>query len=74
MLGTLLERKLITTAGRKQVIGRPMQYKTSKEFLLRFGLNEINELPSMEEFSQLASATALSELTPCRGRSGSFAL
>jgi segregation and condensation protein B len=55
VLGTLLDRKLITTAGRKQVIGRPMQYKTSKEFLLRFGLNDVNELPSMEEFSQLAS-------------------
>jgi len=55
VLGTLLDRKLITTAGRKQVIGRPMQYKTSKDFLLRFGLNDVNELPSMEEFSQLAS-------------------
>jgi segregation and condensation protein B len=55
VLGTLLDRKLITTAGRKQVIGRPMLYKTSKDFLLRFGLNDVNELPSMEEFSQLAS-------------------
>jgi segregation and condensation protein B len=55
VLGTLLDRKLITTAGRKQVIGRPIQYKTSKDFLLRFGLNDVNELPSMEEFSQLAS-------------------
>jgi segregation and condensation protein B len=55
VLGTLLDRKLITTSGRKQVIGRPMQYKTSKDFLLRFGLNDVNELPSMEEFSQLAS-------------------
>ncbi|PSH03836.1 MAG: SMC-Scp complex subunit ScpB [Acidobacteria bacterium] len=55
VLGTLLDRKLITTAGRKQVIGRPMQYKTSKDFLLRFGLNSVNELPSMEEFTQLAS-------------------
>jgi segregation and condensation protein B len=54
VLGTLLDRKLITTSGRKQVIGRPMQYKTSKDFLLRFGLNDVNELPSMEEFSQLA--------------------
>jgi segregation and condensation protein B len=54
VLGTLLDRKLITTAGRKQVIGRPMQYKTSKDFLLRFGMNDVNELPSMEEFSQLA--------------------
>ena len=64
VLGTLLDRKLITTAGRKQVIGRPMQYKTSKDFLLRFGLNDINELPSMEEFSQLASDVTAIELTP----------
>jgi segregation and condensation protein B len=63
VLGTLLDRKLITTAGRKQVIGRPMQYKTSKDFLLRFGLNDVNELPSMEEFSQFASDGAL-EITP----------
>ncbi|HVJ06526.1 MAG TPA: SMC-Scp complex subunit ScpB [Candidatus Saccharimonadales bacterium] len=62
VLGTLLDRKLITTAGRKQVIGRPMQYKTSKDFLLRFGLNDVNELPSMEEFSQLASEGI--EITP----------
>src|SRR6266568_436325 len=62
VLGTLLDRKLITTAGRKQVIGRPMQYKTSKDFLMRFGLNDVNELPSMEEFSQLASDGI--EITP----------
>ena len=54
VLGTLLDRKLITTAGRKQVIGRPIQYKTTKEFLMRFGLNDLNELPSMEEFEKLA--------------------
>lgn len=64
VIGTLLDRKLITTAGRKQVIGRPMQYKTSKEFLLRFGLNDINELPSMEEFSQLASDLTAVEIAP----------
>ena len=63
VLGTLLDRKLITTAGRKQVIGRPMQYKTSKDFLLRFGLNDVNELPSMEEFSQLASDGSI-EIAP----------
>jgi segregation and condensation protein B len=63
VLGTLLDRKLITTAGRKQVIGRPMQYKTSKDFLLRFGLNDVNELPSMEEFSQLASEATI-EIAP----------
>lgn len=55
VIGTLLDRKLITTAGRKQVVGRPILYKTSKEFLLRFGLNDIGELPSMEEFEKLAT-------------------
>lgn len=55
VIGTLLDRKLITTAGRKQVVGRPILYKTSKEFLLRFGLNGVNDLPSMEEFEKLAS-------------------
>ena len=46
MIGTLLERKLITTAGRKAVVGRPMLYKTTKDFLLRFGLKDVSELPS----------------------------
>jgi len=57
VVATLLDRKLITTAGRKQVIGRPIQYKTTKEFLLRFGLNDLGELPSMEEFEKLAQET-----------------
>jgi segregation and condensation protein B len=55
VLGSLISRKLITTAGRKQVIGRPILYKTTKEFLLRFGLRDVNELPSMEEFEKMAS-------------------
>lgn len=54
VLGSLIARKLITTAGRKQVIGRPILYKTTKEFLLRFGLKDINELPSIEEFERMA--------------------
>lgn len=54
VLATLLDRKLITTAGRKQVIGRPIMYKTSKDFLLRFGLKDVSELPSLEEFEKLA--------------------
>ncbi|MGA8940341.1 MAG: SMC-Scp complex subunit ScpB [Acidobacteriaceae bacterium] len=54
VLGSLLGRKLITTAGRKQVIGRPILYKTTKDFLLRFGLKDINELPSIEEFEKMA--------------------
>ncbi len=54
VLGGLIGRKLIATAGRKQVIGRPMLYKTTKEFLVRFGLKDVHELPSMEEFERLA--------------------
>ncbi len=53
VIGTLLERKLITTAGRKEVIGRPILYKTTKDFLLRFGLKDLGELPSIEEFEKL---------------------
>jgi segregation and condensation protein B len=53
---TLLEKRLITTAGRKKVIGRPILYRTSKDFLLRFGLSEVDELPSLKEFEQLAQA------------------
>jgi segregation and condensation protein B len=60
VLGSLMSRKLIATAGRKQVVGRPMLYKTTKEFLLRFGLKDLNELPSMEEFEKMA-ALELSE-------------
>jgi segregation and condensation protein B len=55
VFGSLLSRKLIATAGRKQVIGRPILYKTTKEFLLRFGLKDVSELPSMEEFEKLAT-------------------
>jgi len=54
VFGSLLARKLISTAGRKQVIGRPILYKTTREFLLRFGLKDVTELPSMEEFEKLA--------------------
>jgi segregation and condensation protein B len=56
VLGSLISRKLITTAGRKQVIGRPILYKTTKDFLLRFGLKDLSELPSIEEFEKLAAA------------------
>jgi segregation and condensation protein B len=55
VIGTLLERKLISTAGRKAVVGRPMLYKTTKDFLLRFGLKDLSELPSLEEFEKLAA-------------------
>ena len=62
VIATLLERKLITTAGRKAVVGRPILYKTTKEFLLRFGLNEVSELPSMEEFEKLVADSFQSDL------------
>jgi segregation and condensation protein B len=64
VLGSLLSRKLITTAGRKQVIGRPILYKTTKEFLLRFGLKDLNELPSIEEFEKMAGELADADLEP----------
>jgi segregation and condensation protein B len=62
VIGTLLERKLITTAGRKSVVGRPMLYRTSKDFLMRFGLNDLTELPSLEEFEKLAGGELQQEL------------
>ncbi len=61
VLGSLMARKLITTAGRKQVIGRPILYKTTKDFLLRFGLKDVSELPSIEEFEKMAGELAEQE-------------
>lgn len=58
VIGGLIARKLVTTAGRKQVIGRPILYKTTKEFLLRFGLKDLSELPSIEEFEKMAADMA----------------
>src|SRR6202790_4619686 len=64
VIATLLDRKLITTAGRKQWIARPILYKTTKEFLMRFGLKDVNELPSMEEFEKLVAESFQGELIP----------
>jgi segregation and condensation protein B len=64
VIATLLDRKLITTAGRKAVIGRPILYKSTKEFLLRFGLKDVAELPSMEEFEKLVAESFQSEMLP----------
>jgi segregation and condensation protein B len=61
VLGSLLARKLITTAGRKHVIGRPILYKTTREFLLKFGLKDVTELPSIEEFEKMAGQLAEQE-------------
>jgi segregation and condensation protein B len=53
VLKTLLERKLIAAAGRKNVIGKPILYKTTKEFLIQFGLKDVSELPSLKEFEEI---------------------
>jgi segregation and condensation protein B len=67
VLGGLMARKLIATAGRKQVIGRPMLYKTTRDFLLRFGLKDVQELPSMDEFERMAGELAEQEDLPMEG-------
>ena len=58
VLKTLLDKKLITTSGRKNVIGRPILYRTTKEFLVHFGLKNLDELPSLEEFEDLARSAS----------------
>jgi segregation and condensation protein B len=52
---TLLDKKLIVAKGRKETVGRPMMYGTSKEFLMQFGLKDLSELPSMEDFQDLSA-------------------
>jgi len=54
VIKTLLDKRLVTTAGRKNVIGRPILYRTTKEFLVQFGLKDVSELPSLKEFEELA--------------------
>jgi segregation and condensation protein B len=61
VIKTLLDKKFVTAAGRKEVLGRPILYKTTKEFLVHFGLKDLSELPSMEEFEELIKTQAASE-------------
>lgn len=72
VIKTLLEKRLITTAGRKEVIGRPILYRSSKQFLMRFGLSDLDELPSLKEFEQLAQAALGSDsgIAPSEPESG----
>jgi segregation and condensation protein B len=63
VIKTLLDKKFVTAAGRKEVLGRPILYKTTKEFLIHFGLKDLAELPSMEEFDELIKTQAASEET-----------
>jgi segregation and condensation protein B len=72
VLKTLLDRKLITEAGRKKVVGQPILYKTTKEFLVQFGLKDLSELPTLKEFEELgrmelAEETALEENAAAAG-------
>lgn len=53
VIKTLVDRKLIAAAGRKNVVGKPMLYKTTKDFLVQFGLNDLSELPTLKEFEEL---------------------
>ena len=53
---TLLDKRLIVAKGRKETVGRPMQYGTSKDFLIQFGLQDLSELPSIEDFEDLTQA------------------
>ncbi|HEY3025090.1 MAG TPA: SMC-Scp complex subunit ScpB [Pyrinomonadaceae bacterium] len=55
---TLLDKRLIVAKGRKETIGRPMMYGTSKEFLIQFGLKDLSELPSIEDFEDLAGGAS----------------
>jgi segregation and condensation protein B len=65
VLKTLLDRKLIAAAGRKNVLGKPILYKTTREFLIQFGLNSLAELPTLKEFEELGRfALSDSEETP----------
>ena len=64
VIHTLMEKKLIVTAGRKNVVGRPILYRTSRDFLVHFGLKEVGELPSLKEFEELAKRALGSEWAP----------
>src|SRR5579883_3150199 len=59
VLKTLLDRKLIAAGGRKQVVGKPILYKTTREFLVQFGLKDLSELPSLKEFEELGRLSAI---------------
>ena len=61
VLKTLLDRKLITTAGRKEVVGKPILYKTTKDFLVQFGLKSLKDLPTLKEFEELARVALADE-------------
>ncbi len=70
VLKTLLDRKLIATAGRKDVIGKPILYKTTKEFMVQFGLKDLSELPTLKEFEEIRRLAVSDELAPAETDEG----
>ncbi len=62
VIHTLMERKLVVPAGRKNVIGRPILYRTTRDFLVHFGLKDVGELPSLREFEEMARLALGSDL------------
>ncbi len=64
VLKTLLDRKLISESGRKNVVGKPILYKTTKDFLVQFGLKDLHELPTLKEFEELGRMEILDETAP----------
>jgi segregation and condensation protein B len=67
VIHTLLEKKLVVTAGRKNVVGRPILYRTSRDFLVHFGLKDVSELPSLREFEEMARQALGADLEPAGG-------
>jgi segregation and condensation protein B len=74
VLKTLLDRKLIAVAGRKNVIGKPILYKTTKEFLIQFGLKDLTELPSLKEFEEIRRMAFADAEPPTQGTSATEVL
>ena len=66
VIHTLMEKKLVTTAGRKEVIGRPILYRTTRDFLVHFGLKDVGELPSLREFEERSEERRVGK--ECRSR------
>ena len=70
VLKTLLDRKLIVTGGRKNVVGKPILYKTTREFLVQFGLSGLNELPTLKEFEELSRLALDEDLADANAEAG----
>src|SRR5580704_15734697 len=70
VLQTLLDRKLIAEAGRKSVVGKPILYKTTKEFLVQFGLKDLTELPTLKEFEELGRLEIVEDIVDPEAEAG----